>query len=62
MNSEERAEETRLRNEIDTEGYQRRTMWFDDNRWSRMKKAATKDGRSISGWLRAIVDKALTKK
>ena len=61
MTSEERAAETAERNRIDTEGYQRRTMWFDEARWSRMKAAATKDGRSISGWLRALVDKALKK-
>lgn len=61
MTSEERAADTAARFETDAEGYKRRTMWFDDKQWSRMKKAASNDGRSISGWLRALVDKALKK-
>lgn len=62
MTSEERGADTAERHTTDTEGYKLRTMHFDDNRWERMRSAAKKDGRSISGWLRALVDKVLTKK
>ena len=62
MTSEERAADTAARFKTDTDGYKIRSMWITDKQWSAMKAAAKKDGRSISGWLRAIVDKALTKK
>lgn len=61
MTSEERAADTAGRFRTDAEGYKLRTMHFDDKRWERMRSAAKKDGRSISGWLRALVDKALKK-
>ncbi len=61
MDSEERAAETAERFKTDTEGYKRRTMWFDEERWKKMRGAASKDGRSVSGWLRSLVDKALKK-
>lgn len=61
MTSEERAADTAARFKTDTDGYKRRTMWFDEERWTRMRGAASRDGRSVSGWLRALVDKALKK-
>ena len=67
MTNEEKAADTALRNEIDTEGYKkpgtaRRSLWINDDTWRRMNTAAKKDNRSISGWIRAVIGKALTKK
>lgn len=61
MNSEERAADTALRNDTDTDGYKMRSMRIDADRWERMRVAARADGRSISGWIRMIVDRVLKK-
>jgi len=38
---------------------ERRTIWIGQDLWDRMAKAAEKDDRTISSWLRKAVEAAL---
>jgi hypothetical protein len=39
----------------------RRTVWFPDDLWGRMVKAANADERTVSSWLRKLAEKALSR-
>ena len=38
----------------------RRCMWISDATWAKMAKAAKEDSRSVSAWLRLLIEDALT--
>lgn len=42
-----------------TDDAKRRTMWLSDALWARMTEAARADDRTVSAWLRRVVEKAL---